>query len=316
MRGCHAVLCFGIIAVFLVSIDVQRSQACACGCGIFDVGTSTMLPSGRGGLFWFQYDYQDQNMNWSGSSRAPAENNPDKDIETSFFTVGTQYLFNREWGIQAELPTAYRHFVTTGGATGNDIVTNDWFALGDLRVEGIYTGFFPDMSAGITFGFKLPTGNWTHNDAYGDIDRDTEIGTGSTDALLGGFYRNYLTSDFRWTWFAQVQLDVPLFGRDDYLPGTEVDAALGVYYQGFRIGKTRVTPVAQVLASYRAQDSGNNASNQVGSGYTRILLSPGLEVDLHPFMVYADAEFPVYQHVNGNQLVAPVLIKFIISYKF
>ena len=33
-------------------------------------------------------------------------------------------------------------------------------------------------------------------------------------------------------------------------------------------------------------------------------------------MVYADAELPVYEHVNGNQLVAPVLIKLIVSVKF
>ena len=36
----------------------------------------------------------------------------------------------------------------------------------------------------MTFGLKLPTGNYTHNNPYGDVDRDSEIGTGSTDLLL------------------------------------------------------------------------------------------------------------------------------------
>lgn len=289
---------------------------CACGCGIFEVGTSSMLPVGRGGMVYFEYDFQDQNVNWSGSSRAPAADNDDKEIRTSFFTAGVQYMFDRKWGIQAELPIDYRYFETTGGATGSEIVGNTWPALGDIRLEGIYTGFFPDMSAGVTFGFKLPSGDYTHNDAYDDIDRDSELGTGSTDLLLGGFYRQGLTSDFRWVGFAQAQLDLPMIGRDQYLPGTEVDAAAGVYYNGLVVHGVRISPLAQVLGSYRAQDSGNEASNPVASGYTRLLLSPGIEFDFHPVTLYLDAEFPVWQHVTGDQLTAPVLLKFIVSYRF
>ena len=36
-----------------------------------------------------------------------------------------------------------------------------------------------------------------------DVDRDTQIGTGSTDILLGGFYRGNITKDEKWDWFAQ-----------------------------------------------------------------------------------------------------------------
>ena len=252
----------------------------------------------------------------AGSSRAPAANNDDKEIRTSFITLGLQYMFSREWGLQIELPTAYRYFDTTGGATGNEIVGNTWAALGDIRVQGIYAGFFPDLSAGVSFGFKLPSGDYTHNDAYDDIDRDSEIGTGSLDVLLGGFYRHNLTADNRWTAFTQALLDVPFLGREEYLPGTELDGAVGAYYNGLRVGKIGVTPIAQLLYSYRAQDSGNEASSPVASGYTRLLLSPGVELGLHPFMIDMDAEFPVYAHVNGNQLVAPVLVKCVISYQF
>jgi hypothetical protein len=320
--GAAALLLAGATAVAQTDPTTSQSQDqnplydCACGCGIFDVATSSMIPAGKGGMAWLEYDFQDQNINWSGSSRAPAADNPDKEIRTNFFTLGVQYMFNRDWGIQAELPTADRYFRTTGGATGDEIVSLEWPAMGDLRVEGIYTGFFPDMSAGINFGVKLPTGDYTHNDQFDDIDRDSEIGTGSTDILLGGFYRNNLTSDGRWTGFAQAELDVPVIGRDDYLPGTELDLAAGVYYNGFSIGHVPVSPIAQIIASLRAQDSGNEASSPVASGFERIYLSPGVEVNLHPFMLYADAELPVYQYVKGNQLTAPVLIKFIVSYSF
>jgi len=308
----------------LQNIDRYLSQqpiyACACGCGIFDVGTSSMLPTGEGGMVWVQYDYQDQNINWNGHGRAPAAFNPDKKIETNFYTPGIQYMFNRSWGIQAELPIADRFFETTGGATGHDIIHSTWTAMGDLRVEGIYTGFFEDQSAGVTFGLKLPTGNYTHNNPYGDVDRDSEIGTGSTDLLLGGFYRHTLSRKFNLDWFGQVLLDLPFICSSDssgtYRPGAELDSALGVYYTGLRLGHVRISPLAQVLASVRRQDSGSAAAMPVASGYQRILLSPGVEFDFHPFMVYTDVELPVYQNTNGDQLTGSFLVKASISYRF
>ena len=156
-------------------------RACACGCGVFDVATSSMFPNGAGGMAYLQYDFQDQDRNWSGTAQAPAANNPDKQIETDFFMAGFQYMFNSSWGVQLEVPYDYRTFKTTSNASGNPITTINWGALGDIRLEGIYTGFFADMSAGVTFGVKLPTGDWTYNNAFGDVDRDSEIGTGSTD---------------------------------------------------------------------------------------------------------------------------------------
>jgi hypothetical protein len=299
-----------------VALAPEVSHACACGCGVFTVGTRSELPQGTGLMVYLDYDYQDQNINWSGNSRSPAALNPDKEISTSFITPGFQYMFNRSWGVQVELPFAQRYFTTTGGATGNDIVEQNWTALGDMRVQGIYTGFFPDQSLGVTFGLKLPTGNWTHNDLYHDIDRDTEIGTGSTDILLGSFYRNALTVDGKVGYYAQLNLDLPVFIQDQYRPGIEADAALGAYLNGIRLGYVGITPIAQIIASARGSDTGAEASDPVASGYERILLSPGIEFDIHPLMFYADAEFPVYQRVTGQQLIGSVLYKVVLSYKF
>jgi hypothetical protein len=297
-------------------------HACACGCGVFDVATSSMFPNGQGGMAYLQYDYQDQNRNWSGTSRAPAANNGDKEIETDFLTVGLQYMFNSSWGVQFELPYDYRKFTTVSANQnpslpnfGNQTATVNWAALGDLRLEGIYTGFFADQSAGVTFGLKLPTGDWTHENAYGDVDRDSELGTGSTDVLLGGFYRGNITKDEKWDWFAQGLLDVPVLTQAEYRPGVELDTAAGIDYKGFALGRVRISPVAQAIFSYRSSDGDANA-NPDNSGYERLLLSPGVEFHIHPVKIYADAEFPVFQNFTGNQLAAPVLFKVSISYMF
>ena len=294
----------------------DRVYACACGCGVFEVGTSTMLPQGPGGMVWLEYDYQDQNRNWSGSSRAPAADNDDKEIRTTFLTLGLQYLFNRSWGFQVQVPYDLRHFETVGGASGSDTVDVNWGSLGDIRVEGIYTGFFPDLSAGVTFGLKLPTGSYRHNDAYDDVDRDTQIGTGSWDFLLGGFYRSAFAEGSSWNWFAQVSSDLPFTSKASYRPGFEVDGAIGLYYTGITVKGVGIVPIGQVIVSERTSDGGDNAADPVASGYQRILLSPGVEIDFHPIRLYADVEFPVYEHVTGNQLVAPALFKAIISVSF
>ena len=270
-----------------------------------------MFPSGPGGMAFLEYNYQDQNRNWNGTAQAPAEYNDDKEIRTDFITLGLQYMFNRGWGVQAEVPYDFRFFKTADGAGGT--LSRNWSQLGDIRVEGIYTGFFADMSAGVTLGVKLPTGSYTFDPDV--VDRDTQIGTGSTDILLGGFYRGHLTRDFNWQWFAQARLDVPALIQNEYRPGLELDAAAGLDYQGFSVGRVNILPLAQMIFSERTSDSGT-AADSSNTGYQRLMLSPGIEFHLHPVRLYADAEFPVYQNFTGNQLAAPVLFKVILSYMF
>jgi hypothetical protein len=284
---------------------------CACGCGIFEVGTSSMFPSGEGGMAYVNYAFQNQNQNWSNNSSAPAANNPDKHIETDFITPGLQYMFNRSWGMQVELPFAYRYFKTE--VAPNQVTATTWGSLGDIRLEGIYTGFSDDLSTGVNFGLKLPTGNDNYNPSV--VDRDTQIGSGSTDILLGGFHRGNLSEKYRLDWFSQAQLDIPTLTQAQYRPGFELDAAAGIDYRGWALGRANIAPVAQVLFSERTKDYGA-AANSPNSGYTRVLLSPGIEIHLHPVKIYADAEVPVFQNVNGNQLVAPVLVKVGVSYMF
>ncbi len=282
------------------------AHACACGCGVFDVGTSSMFPNGQGGMAFLQYDYQDQNRNWSGTSQAPSGNNDDKEIRTDFVTAGLQYMFNSSWGVQAEVPFAYRYFKTDAGST-------TWGSLGDIRVEGLYTGFTADLAAGVTFGVKLPTGNDNYKPDL--VDRDTQIGSGSTDILVGGFYRDNLDRNQNWDWFAQLQLDVPVLIQAQYRPGVELDTAAGIDYKGWSIGRVKISPVGQVIFSERTSDSGA-AANSENSGYQRILLSPGIEFHIHPVKLYADVELPVFQNVTGNQVVAPVLFKASVSFMF
>ncbi len=307
----------GTLALIIASCLMPgRSLGCACGCGIYEVGTSSMMPTGAGIEASLDYAYQDQNENWSGDSRAPAADNGDKDIRTSWYTTAFQDMFSPSWGLRLDIPYEERHFVTTGGATGDDIVSFNYSGIGDIRIEGIYSGLLPDRSAGLTFGLKLPNGTYEVNDAYDDIDRDSQIGSGSTDLLIGAYKRIGFDTDYGWSGFTQALLDVPVLIQAQYRPGTEFDVAAGAYYNGFRIGRVLILPIGQIKLSVRGQDTGANASYPVASGFVRVLAAPGLELDLHPCKVYADVELPLYYHVTGDQLVPKTMFRLNVSYMF
>jgi len=300
----------GIVAAILTP---ALAHACACGCGIVDVATSSLFPQGSGGMAFVNYGYQDQNQNWSGNERAQSANNPDKEIETHFGTLGLQYMFNDDWGARVEVPVWNRTFRTDISDTATpDVVSRNWTGLSDIRLKGIYTGLSPDQSSGLTFGVKLPTGSINH---FGDVvDRDTEMGTGSTDILLGAFHRDQFGRS-RWNWFVQADVEIPALTMGGYRPGAEFDGAGGIYYTGLHIGGVKIAPTLQIIGSIRGRDCGSGADPN-GSGYQRILLVPGIEFDVHPVRFFVNAELPVYVNANGNQLVAPVLLQTGVSYIF
>jgi hypothetical protein len=303
--------CTTLAGAVLLTLGVPGSAlACACGCGLFQVGTNGMLPTTTqsGTTLFAQLDYLDQSKNWSGTSSAPANANGDKDIRSLFQTVGLQTQFNRDWGMRVEVPYWQRHFSTLDG-NGNPASFNHG-ALGDIRVTATYTGFSADRSSGLTFGAKLATGDWT----YRGFDRDTEIGTGTTDLLVGGYHRWNFGAAMRWSGFVQATADLPTQARDGYRPGDEIDAAVGVYPAGWTLaGNLHLTPILQGLLAWRGHDRGIHADPD-SSGYQRVLLAPALELQWRRVRVDASVAAPIYQHMRGNQLISPWQGSMTVSY--
>jgi hypothetical protein len=282
------------------------AQACACGCAVFDVGTSSLLPSGPGGAFFLEYDFLNQTTNWHSGSAAPGANNDDKKIRSDFLVAGGQYMFNNDWGVMAEVPLTHRGFLTADGGAPEEF---DHTAFGDVRLMVNYSGFSPDMSTGIIAGVKLPTGDST----YANFDSDVEIGSGSTDLLLGAYHSGQISSDGRFSYYGQVMWQHELATQHRYTPGSELNGALGVSFDGWSIGSAQFSPVVQAIVSYRGHDGGL-AGDPSNTGYSRLLIAPGVKADFGTWKLYADVEVPVAQNVEGNQLIAPAALKFIASY--
>ena len=303
-----AVALLALAAVALLALAPASALACACGCAVFDVGTSSLLATGPGGTAYFEYDLLDQTRNWSGSSSAPKTNNDDKHIRSNFFLAGMQYMFNESWGAMAEVPYTERRFTTADSGSPE---TFDHSSLGDVRLMGVYSGFSPDMSSGVVFGVKLPTGDHS----YKNFDPDVEIGSGSTDIILGGYHSGKFSETSDFVWYAQALWQHEVTTQDHYRPGSEFNAAAGVSYNNWSIGGVGIAPVLQAIVSTRGHDGGA-AADPDNTGYTRTLIAPGVAFAVQNWKLYADVEVPVWQHVTGNQLIAPVAFKLIVSRSF
>jgi len=315
-QSLHALL---LLAALLFT--TREASACACGCSTYTVGTGNNFPDGAGGMVWTEYDFISQSQNWSGLGPAGADSNPHKLIQTSWLQGGFQYFFNEKWGASVVGPSANR-IVRAESEDGMEVqqgeeaaapktFTKQWWGMGDIRLNGYYTGFSPDMSTGVNLGMKFATGKWNEP----DIDRDNQIGTGSTDILVGFFHRHRITMDAKWSWFADAQLDAPVIMQAGYTPGLQFNGTAGVYYTGLKLGGVKIRPLGQVLFTNKASDSGPAADPQ-NTGYQQLSLSPGIEFDFKKVRLYADAELPVINNVVGNQLIAPCTVKVIASYLF
>jgi hypothetical protein len=328
----------------LVGASTEAALACACGCSVFDVGgLDTPQEEDHGGRVFFEFWSGDQYQNYVGDSRASSALNTDKEINTQWYNVGFEYMFNRQWGVMVRIPTVDRTLTTDTQNPLFGIQSYNSKDIGDVEIMGMYTGFFQDMSTGVIFGLKLPTGTFT---APG-IDRDTQIGSGSTDLMLGAFHRGLLTGDNAWQYFGQIMWRQPFLYQNavdpqgffdgnlgvvqSYHPGMQVDGAVGIVYNNLYhvLGLDKITPLAQVIVSHRDADSGTGA-DPFNSGFDRVMLSPGIEftkvldeANNRVLKTYFDIEFPVYYRANSannagteGQLVAPYLIKLVTSYNF
>jgi hypothetical protein len=337
----------GALAVgSLVGLTTTVARACACGCSVFDVGGLDMpQEQDHGGRIFFEFWSQDQKQNYVGSSKAPAALNGDKNLNTQWYNVGLSYNFNRDWGIMIRVPSTVTRALTTETdfLFPGQIQTFNSRSFGDLEIMGIYTGLSPDMSNGLIFGLKLPTATFS---ALG-IDRDNQVGTGSTDLILGAFHRGLLSGDNAWQYFSQAVWRQPFAYQSaidpqgffdgngnvlqTYHPGMQIDGAAGIVYNNWYhvLGFDKITPLGQVIVSHKDSDSGTG-SDPLNSGFDRVMLSPGIEftkvldeANNKVLKTYFDIEIPVYYRANAannggtqGQLVAPYLIKLVTSYNF
>jgi hypothetical protein len=233
-----------------------------------------------------------------------------------YLTATLDYSNGNAWGVSLSLPYINRTHGTLGvGSDGstfdpaNGAYTSSTSGLGDVRVIGRYFGLTEQRNFGLQFGLKLPTGkkNQVADDGSGTaVDPGLQLGTGTTDLILGAYYFDSLSE--HWGYFTQgtvqAALDHSSMDAGAYKPGNNLNFSIGARYTGF----TSFTPTVQLNARYAKPDSGE-AADTFATGGKLVYLTLGAIVPVTDRIApYVNVQLPVYQNVNGIQLTPKYIV--------
>jgi hypothetical protein len=302
----------------LVAVDDRACSSCGCTLNT-DLGSQGAL-SGSGWRVGLRYDLVDQDQLRSGDQAVgnpplPTGQEIEQRTRNAYTTVGIAYGFNRSWGIDVQIPWLDR-FHTTYAPGDTALSTSDSKSLSDVRVLARYSGFSPDLSTGILFGFKLPTGPrdtvFTSGPQAGEpLDQSLQPGSGTTDAILSIYHFGDL--NVRSGWFVQAQYQHALAAHAGFAQGDSLNLNFGLRYYW----NDSITPQLQFNAQVRSHDTSDDPAAHDNSGGRLLYISPGVTFNVgdrwhgHLFL-----QLPVYQQVYGLQLAPTRIVSAGMSYSF
>ena len=298
-----------------LALCTPLGAAASCGSAFCMVDTQWSMQGVNvtpGTRFDLHYEYINQNRVQNGRRRIgvgeiPRDHDEVQTVNRNF--IGTlDHNFDANWGITGTLPIVRRtHFHLQNEDDGTQTPENWKFTeVGDLRLLGRYQ-FSPTETqehtlgqSGLLFGLKLPTGSFKVRNSDGErAERTLQPGSGTTDALFGAFLRRALPlKDL--SWFVQGLVQVPFTTREDYRPGPRINIDAGMRYEATE----KLGLLLQMNGLIRGRDGGAQAEAE-DSGGRSLFLSPGVAYALtKDLQVYSFLQLPLYQFVNGVQLVA------------
>ncbi len=299
-------------AVLCAALTPVPALACAsCGCTFTSDWLSQGLMTQPGQAITFRYDYVPQSRLQSGTDpidpttiALPPEREIERRTDNHYLTIAYDRQFASDWGLNIALPILWRPHRTIAEDTVSETRSNGK-GIGDMRLVLRWQGLSrPGSVTGLQAGLTLPTGPFHRQFSNGPgagelVDRGLQPGTGTVQALVGAYHYRRLGSEV--ALIAQGQVHFALTSREEYRPGTFGEASLSLQWLG--LGKGRVIPELQINTRITARDSGA-ASDRENSGGEQVYLAPGMTAKLTPTLaVFANVQVPLYQRVNGYQLV-------------
>jgi len=296
------------LAVFAGAAGASSALGCSvCGCSLSSDWAAQGYAATSGFESGLRYEYFEQSDLRSGTgrvNRAALAFPNDDEIQQRTVNRNTwldlNYVADPRWAISVQLPYLDR-LHTTIAAGDTAISTSDATGLGDVRVLGRYQSLGTTRSFGFQFGLKLPTGRFDQNfssgpQAGGLVDPGLQLGTGTTDLLLGASWFARPTTNLGC--FTQITFQQPLAERAGFIPSTSVTGSGGIRW----LNASSFTPQLQLNVKSESREHGAEADTP-NSGGTLAYLSPGLTTELGTGGAgYVFVQLPVYQRVNGLQL--------------
>jgi len=292
-----------------------------CGCAFNSDWVSQGYQFGTGFNLNLRFDYIDQDQLRTGRTTVnkgsilfPSEQEIQLRTISRTTLLDLGYSPNADWSVNAFVPVTDR----THGTVGEGDLTSSYShssGIGDLMLLGRYQGFSMDRSFGLQLGVKLPTGRTGDTFSTGPlagetVDRGLQLGTGTTDLLVGAY--KFGTFRPKWGYFVSALAQFPTGGKDGFRPGDALNLSAGARYTGFDV----FTPQIQLNLRAETPETGASADT-ANSGSTLAYLSPGLTASINSsFQLFAFLQVPVYQRVSGYQLEPRYLLSVGLNYRF
>jgi hypothetical protein len=292
---------------------LPASASASCGSAFCTVNTNWTSESamvGAGSTFDLRYESIRLDQPRTGTDNIAVGQIPrhHDEVKTANHNLVATFSHNfaSGWGVSVTAPVVDRDHLHLHNHRGAQLPEEWSFTeVGDVRVVGRYQlpvlgDPLKPATSGLLFGLKLPTGKTDVANSAGSVaERSLQPGTGTTDLILGGYYHQQLPAQDL-SWFTQVQYQHALNQHDEFRPGAQLGVDVGIR-QG--VGD-KLGALLQLNMAVKRRDSGNEAEPE-DSGSRQVFISPGLSYAVTDSMqVYGFYQQPIYQNVNGVQLVA------------
>ena len=315
------------VSIICLLAFTASSASANCGSAFCSINTNSEIQSDSaepGFHLNLRYEFDDLDQPRQGSKKVGVLGEPGghDELQTTNHNLilGMDYVINQNWGVGVQVPYLKRKHEhihnpdDEGIAAGEEAEREEWdlSGVGDVRVSGRYQLETGSIVIGLHGGLKLPTGKFrATNNAGEEAERTLQLGTGSTDIVVGAFAKG-TNADTPLRWFVQSQWQHAIATKDGFRPGDDITLDLGLRYGVTHAFATNV----QLNTRYKRRDSGAN-SEPDESGGTYIYFSPGMSYAFATgTQIYAFVQVPLYQSVNGVQLTPSTSYVVGLNYRF
>jgi hypothetical protein len=258
----------------------------------------------------FRFEYIDQDQPRAGSGKVPfgqirRHHDEIRTINRNYI-VTLDYTVSADWGVVATIPLVDRshaHIHNHGGA--RLLEQWDFRELGEMQVLGRRQWMNESASAqtlsffGVNFGLKLPTGDFDVRNRNGDLaERSLQPGSGTTDALLGGFY-SHVMPELSTSCLCKAWPKCRWLSESTTSPVSDSHSM-----RAFDMSSR--TPWVSAATERAESRPRRGTRSRAGRHWRQFrFVSPGASYVIAPkTQIYAFVQKPIYQYVNGVQITA------------
>ncbi len=299
---------FTAVAALALATAVPARACSVCGCG--DPLLASNDPAAITGALRLQLDTEYLRID-AGTDGQPGHTDQ---LTQWSYRLDAVYRPVEPLSLSATIPLVDKSIRTVG--SGTSVTGSSLTGLGDVEVAARYA-FWTSVDFGlrrvrelaVSAGSALPTGRYDAKAADGNlVDPHGQLGTGGWGPFAGLHYRH---EQGDWMGFASVsyrlRTEATYLDHSRYKFG---DAALWSIHGQYRPAARLALDLGldgRYAAADRAVDADGAVTARVGNtGGTVLSLAPGLYFNaVGPAWLFVRSQFPVYQHLLGDQSVKP-----------